>query len=111
MSLLIFCCFMCFLLLTKSTIATSNMKVDHNCSMNNLVILGGIGGVLDLSSREGKEQKIGMELAVQDFYSLTCYNLPLHLKDLRQNSGHTASDGKLKHAHQNFSCSRLVHMR
>ncbi|XP_074354304.1 glutamate receptor 2.7-like [Apium graveolens] len=83
---------MCFLLLTKSTTGvTSNMKVDHNCSMNNHLILGGIGGVLDLSSRVGKDQKIAMELAVQDFYISTCYNLPIYLSDLRGNSGHTAS--------------------
>ncbi|WOH05988.1 hypothetical protein DCAR_0625411 [Daucus carota subsp. sativus] len=92
MSLLIFSCFMCFLLLTKSTTATIYMELNQNCSMNNLVTLGGIGGVLDLSSRVGKEQKIAMELAVQDFYSSTCYNLPIHLKDLHGNFVHTASD-------------------
>lgn len=86
---------MCFLLLTKSTTATNNMKVDHNCTTNNLVILGGIGAVLDLSSRVGKEQKTAVELAVQDLYSSTCYYLPIHLKDLRENSGHTASDGNV----------------
>ena len=95
MSLLIFSCFMCFLLLTKSTTATIYMELNQNCSMNNLVTLGGIGGVLDLSSRVGKEQKIAMELAVQDFYSSTCYNLPIHLKDLHGNFVHTASDGNV----------------
>lgn len=99
---------MCFLLLTKSTTATSNMKVDHNCSMNNLVILGGIGGVLDLSSRVGKEQKIAMELAVQDFYSLTCYNLPIHLKDLCGNSGHTASHGNVTSLNMHIQTSIVL---
>ncbi|KAM1177301.1 hypothetical protein COP2_017197 [Malus domestica] len=45
-----------------------------------------IGCVIDLSSRVGKEQKIAMEMAVQDLFKSTCAKVDLHLKDSQGNS-------------------------
>ncbi|XP_065875130.1 glutamate receptor 2.8-like [Euphorbia lathyris] len=45
-----------------------------------------IGGVVDSSSRVGREEKIAMDIAAQDFYNSTGNNLSLHTLDLSMNS-------------------------
>ncbi|KAJ0025156.1 hypothetical protein Pint_08770 [Pistacia integerrima] len=66
-------------------------------------VIGRIGGVIDLSSRVGKEQKIGMEMAVTDFHRSTACSekLVLHLKDSHGNIRGAVSGGKV------FLCSTL----
>lgn len=53
-----------------------------------------IGCVIDLSSRVGKEQKIAMEMAVQDLFKSTCAKVDLHLKDSQGNSARATAAGK-----------------
>ncbi|KAI9201335.1 hypothetical protein LWI28_021772 [Acer negundo] len=52
-----------------------------------------IGGVIDYSSRVGKEQMIAMQMAVQDFHRSACCKLQLvlHFKDSRRNLARAAS--------------------
>ncbi|CAA2973792.1 glutamate receptor -like isoform X1 [Olea europaea subsp. europaea] len=51
-----------------------------------------IGCVIDQSSRVGKEQKIAIQMAVNDFNQLSnCSKLALHIKDLQGKSARAAS--------------------
>ncbi|KAL2458954.1 Glutamate receptor 2.7 [Forsythia ovata] len=64
----------------------SNCPVDHPCTIHR------IGSVIDQSSRVGKEQKISIQMAVNDFNQLsTCSKLALHIKDLHGKSTRAAS--------------------
>lgn len=56
-------------------------------------VVGNVGGVINLHTRVGKEQKVAMELAVQDFHESSCYSMVLHLKDSSRNSDRAASAG------------------
>ena len=56
-------------------------------------IVGSIGGVIDESSRVGKEIKIAMKMAAQDFRRSTCSKLALHLRDSNGHSAHVATAG------------------
>ncbi|KAL5558849.1 hypothetical protein UlMin_035060 [Ulmus minor] len=50
-----------------------------------------IGGVINLKSRMGKEQKIAMEMALEDISGSTCAKLDLHLKDSQANPARAAA--------------------
>ncbi|KAL5558846.1 hypothetical protein UlMin_035057 [Ulmus minor] len=50
-----------------------------------------IGGVINLKSRMGKEQKIAMEMARDDISRSTCAKLDLHLKDSQANPARAAA--------------------
>lgn len=52
-----------------------------------------VGAVLDLGSRMGKEHKIAMEIAVQDFNRLRSSKLLLNFHDSRGNSATTVAAG------------------
>jgi hypothetical protein len=52
-----------------------------------------IGAVVDCSTRVGREEKIAMDIAVQDIYRLTGHNLALHVLDLPENSARAAFAG------------------
>ena len=60
-----------------------------------------IGAVLDLGSLMGKQQKIAMEVAVQDFNRLSCSKLDLKMKNSRGNSAQAVAGGNF---HFQFSC-------
>ncbi|KAG6766977.1 hypothetical protein POTOM_028156 [Populus tomentosa] len=49
-----------------------------------------IGAVVDCNTRVGREEKIAMDIAVQDIYRLTGHNLALHVMDLPENSARAA---------------------
>jgi hypothetical protein len=59
-------------------------------------IMGNIGGVIDYRySRVGKEQKVAMEMAVEDFARSSCSKqLVLQLEDSRGDSAGAASSSK-----------------
>ena len=64
------------------------LEGENSCSMDHTrQIIGSIGGVFYSSSRVGKEQKIAMELAIQDFHRSTCSKL---LSDIRDSHGSSA---------------------
>lgn len=72
------------------------MEGEASCSMEDtLQITGSIGGVFDCSSRKGKEQKIAMELALQDFYLSTCSKLLSNIRDSYGSSALAVSAGIL----------------
>ncbi|KAB5547805.1 hypothetical protein DKX38_011211 [Salix brachista] len=50
-----------------------------------------IGGVVDCNTRVGREEKIAMDIAVQDVYSSTGHNLTTHIQDLSGKSDRAAS--------------------
>ena len=55
-----------------------------------------IGAVFYYNSRLGKEQKVSMDIAIQDLHSLNCSTkLVLQLKDSQGNSARATSAGKL----------------
>ncbi|GFS33236.1 glutamate receptor 2.6 [Actinidia rufa] len=81
-------CVRAFLLSLLLLVATAKEKWD-DCQMNEHdQTIGSIGGVIDKSSRMGKEIKIAMEMAVHDFRRSTCSKLVLHLRDSNGNSAH-----------------------
>ncbi|XWS25609.1 hypothetical protein CRYUN_Cryun27aG0082500 [Craigia yunnanensis] len=73
-----------------TTIAGTNGKED-GCVMKRERTRR-IGGVVDYRSRAGKEQRIAMEMAIQDFHRSTCSNqLVLRFKDSQGGSARAAS--------------------
>ncbi|OMO78932.1 Extracellular ligand-binding receptor [Corchorus capsularis] len=64
---------------------------EESCVMRR-GIARGIGSVIDYSSRAGREQKIAMEIAFQDFHRSTCSKqLVLRFKDSHGSSAQTVS--------------------
>ncbi|KAF8391283.1 hypothetical protein HHK36_023585 [Tetracentron sinense] len=45
---------------------------------------GSIGAIIDYSSRIGKEEKVAMEMAIEDFYNTTDHRRVLYVKDSRR---------------------------
>ncbi|KAJ0700876.1 putative periplasmic binding protein-like I [Helianthus annuus] len=72
----------CFLLL-QATIATGSLVTLPKAGNET-----GIGVILDQTSRPGKEAKVAIELAIQDFNINTDQPLVLHLKNSRNKPGH-----------------------
>ncbi|XVE70082.1 hypothetical protein DITRI_Ditri10aG0043300 [Diplodiscus trichospermus] len=71
--------------------AEPNGNEDGSCVMKRERIRR-IGGVIDYSFRAGKEQRIAMEMAIQDFHRSTCSNqLVLLLKDSQGSSSRATS--------------------
>ncbi|KAL2504233.1 Glutamate receptor 2.7 [Abeliophyllum distichum] len=67
-------------------------KKRSNCPVDQPHTIRRIGSVIDQSSRIGKEQKIAIQMAVNDFNQLsTCSKLDLHIKDLHGKSDRAAS--------------------
>ncbi|KAJ0096454.1 hypothetical protein Patl1_28699 [Pistacia atlantica] len=58
------------------------MAVEGYDQPVSLRVIGTIGVITDSSSRAGREEKIAMEIAVDDFYNLTGNKLALELRDL-----------------------------
>lgn len=54
-----------------------------------------VGCVIDHSSRVGKEQKVAMEMAIQDLSKSICARVDLHLKDSQGNSARATAAGKV----------------
>lgn len=66
-----------------------------NCSLITHRITAKIGGVINYSSRAGKEQKVAMEMAVEDYFRSSCsQQLTLQLEDSGGDSSAVASASK-----------------
>ena len=82
---------------SKAILTTKERRV--NCKYS----AARIGGVVDCTTRMGKEQKIAMEMAIQDYYFInnnfdsstttSCSKLDLHLKDSQGNPARAAAAG------------------
>lgn len=84
--------FLAFQLLVESGIGqgTENCSADHHHHR----VIGSIGGVIEQSSRVGKEQKLAMEMAFQDIFNQSaCFKLDLHFKDSNGSATRAASAG------------------
>ncbi|XP_071922824.1 glutamate receptor 2.7-like [Coffea arabica] len=80
-----------FPLMAKSEASAHGRNVQY-CSINHHHEIGSIGVVVDQSSRVGKEQKIGVEMAVHDFNREShCSKVDLHIQDSQGNSARAAS--------------------
>ena len=74
------------------------MHANHGSAQNCSGIqdmVGAIGGVLEQSSRIGREQKIAMEMAIHDFCKINniCSCPVLHLKDSQGNPARSFYQG------------------
>ncbi|KAK9284339.1 hypothetical protein L1049_023510 [Liquidambar formosana] len=65
-------------------VISSNASATHE-------LFGSIGGVTDCTTREGREERIAMELAAHDFHNLTGCKLVLNLRDLSGNPARAVS--------------------
>ncbi|CAK7347540.1 unnamed protein product [Dovyalis caffra] len=66
-------------------------EAGDNCPLTH-PIMGKIGGVIDHSSRVGKEQKVAMEMVVEDYFRSSCSKqLTLQLEDFGGDSSRLAS--------------------
>lgn len=93
MSLVILSFCMLWLLVAVSKTNADEAAGDH-CPLARH-IMGNIGGVIDYRSRVGKEQKVAMEMAVEDFARSSCSKqLVLQLEDSRGDSARAASSSK-----------------
>lgn len=72
----------CFSVILVSVLSSSSMAVEGYDHPVSLGVIGTIGVITDSSSRAGREEKIAMEIAVDDFYNLTGNKLALELRDL-----------------------------
>jgi hypothetical protein len=71
------------------------IEAGDNCSLITHQITGKIGGVINYSSRLGKEQKVAMEMAVEDYFRSSCSKqLTLQLEDSGGDSSRVASASK-----------------
>ncbi|KAJ6679111.1 hypothetical protein OIU79_018970 [Salix purpurea] len=85
--------FLVLLLLLESK-ATA-IEAGDNCSLITHRITGKVGGVFNYSSRAGKEQKVAMEMAVEDYFRSSCsQQLTLQLEDSGGDSSTVASASK-----------------
>lgn len=57
-------------------------------------VKGIIGAIIDESSRIGKEERVAMEIAKEDFYSYSNQSLALHIKDSQGDPVRAALAGK-----------------
>ncbi|KAJ6419887.1 hypothetical protein OIU84_029914 [Salix udensis] len=80
------CLIQSFLLSVK--FISSNAGQVNNEGSN---FINTIGGVVDCNTRVGREEKIAMDIAVQDVYSSTGHNLTTHIQDLSGKSDRAVS--------------------
>ncbi|GMN24408.1 hypothetical protein TIFTF001_047653 [Ficus carica] len=84
-------CLSVFLLVFLLAGSKANINDGQDC------LVARIGGVIEYSSRVGKEQKIAIEMAAQDLIfinnSPTCTTLDLHLQDSRGNPARATASG------------------
>nr|XP_043627197.1 glutamate receptor 2.8-like [Erigeron canadensis] len=73
--------------LTTGTLATTT-EVKHNTGLTR------IGAILDQTSRPGKEAKVAIEIAIQDFYNKTSQRSVLYLQNSRSKPIHAAIAAK-----------------
>ncbi|RZB59826.1 glutamate receptor 2.5-like [Glycine soja] len=67
----------------SSRVLLASEKINNCISTTSRPIMMKIGAVLDLDSLVGKQQKIAMEIAVQEFNSLSCSKLDLNIQNSR----------------------------
>lgn len=92
----LYTCLLCVLgaFILEMNIVHANHGSAQNCSgIQDMV--GAIGGVLEQSSRIGREQKIAMEMAIHDFCKINniCSCPVLHLKDSQGNPARSFYQG------------------
>ncbi|OMO74758.1 Ionotropic glutamate receptor [Corchorus olitorius] len=76
--------------MTEPIVEANNAK-EGDC-VGKPEVTRAIGGIIDYSSRAGKEQRIAMEMAIQDFHHSTCSEqLVLCFKDTNGSSARAAS--------------------
>ncbi|KAF9678496.1 hypothetical protein SADUNF_Sadunf07G0041000 [Salix dunnii] len=83
-----------FLALSYSILLLSVKFISSNAGQVNKEggnVINTIGGVIDCNTRVGREEKIAMDIAVQDVYSSTGHNLTTHIQDLSGKSVRAAS--------------------
>ncbi|KAJ8625665.1 hypothetical protein MRB53_034195 [Persea americana] len=72
--LLLFIFFLSFML-HKTVISVNGDDIPET------ELVGRIGAIIDSTSRAGKEEKIGIEMAIEDYYNATGFKPMLHLRD------------------------------
>lgn len=80
------------ILLLSVKFISSNAGQVNNEGSN---FINTIGGVVDCNTRVGREEKIAMDIAVQDVYSSTGHSLTTHIQDLSGKSDRAASSGMI----------------
>nr|KYP40592.1 hypothetical protein KK1_038076 [Cajanus cajan] len=91
MSLIIF--FFVLQLFACSRLSLANEGREH-CLITPRPIMN-MGAVLDLESIMGKQQKIAMEIAVQEFNNLSCSKMHLIVQNSRGNSARAIASGNV----------------
>jgi len=77
----------------SSRVLLASEKINNCISTTSRPIMMKIGAVLDLDSLVGKQQKIAMEIAVQEFNSLSCSKLDLNIQNSRGISARAIASG------------------
>ncbi|WCJ31135.1 glutamate receptor 2 [Euphorbia peplus] len=80
--------FFCILVLSANFTFSNGVRIEIHQGNK---FVSNVGGVIDCFTRAGREEKIAMNIAVQDFYNSTGKNLSLHTLDLSRNSSTPAS--------------------
>ena len=82
--------------------AITNERGNNKCSsaLTTGAVAARIGGVVDYTTRIGKEQKLAMEIALEDYInnfdsSITCFKLDLLIKDSQGNPARAAASGNI----------------
>lgn len=86
--------FFLVLLLLPVGSAKANGRGDR-CQKTQQQRIARIGAVIDFTSRVGKEEKIAMDMAIQDLLHSTCHTLNLHLRYSLGNSAKSTAAGNL----------------
>ncbi|XP_058096307.1 glutamate receptor 2.7-like [Magnolia sinica] len=80
---------------------------DENSKRKHFI--GSIGAIIDSGTRAGKEERIAVEIAVEDLFHSASYNPVLHVRDSHGNPLRTASAGNLFESMFNlFSVVELI---
>ncbi|KAF3442448.1 hypothetical protein FNV43_RR16364 [Rhamnella rubrinervis] len=90
----------CFVLILSTqnniiaTAASDTTSAVHTTMKDNEHVVGIVGAIVDHTSRSGKEEKVAMRMAMEDFYSITNQTLILHIIDSQRDPMHAALGAK-----------------
>lgn len=84
------------ILFLSSSLSNGMSKVDSvdPFAMGNKPRKFSLGGIVDCTTRAGKEERVAMEMALQDFYSNATQRPRLCAKDSKGDSFRAASSGE-----------------
>jgi hypothetical protein len=85
------------ILFLSSSLSNGMSKVDSTVdpfAMGNKPRKFSLGGIVDCTTRAGKEERVAMEMALQDFYSNATQRPRLCVKDSKGDSFRAASSGE-----------------